>query len=658
MKYYVTTPIYYVNNIATVGTAYTSIACDTVARYHRMRGDDVLFTTGTDEHAVRVLRLAEEKGRGPAGLGRADRRAVQGRLGAGSTSPTTTSSAPASPRQHRAVQAFFQKLYENGDLYLGSYEGWYCVPDETFFTEEDLKDGCCPNPECGKPVEWVSEPAYFFRLSKYQEPLLQYIEDHPGWLLPEFRKNEVVSFIQGGLRDVCVTPPLDLGHSAAAPSIPNSEGLVVYVWADALVNYLTCAGYPDDQAKFEKYWPADVHLMAKEIFTRFHATMWPAMLMSAGLPLPKQIGAHGYWTVGGEKISKSRSEKPPRPEAVLKAIATATGEERAADALRYYELREMTFGQDADFSVEALLRRYNDDLGNDLGNLLHRVLTMIGRYREGVLPDPCPPEAIILEAATGAAQEWEKATDTLHFSDGLKAIWGFLGVANRYVDQQAPWSLAKAGDQAGLDRVLYASAEALRIAAVLIAPVMPNTASDIEKQLGLRTGRAPGTRRRSGASCRRARPSGSRSPCSPSWNPRSLGTPASRGLSAKEKHVTESAKPAPEAKPLVSIKDFMNFDLRVAEILTAEPVPGADKLLKLTVDIGTEQRTLVAGIALAYKPEDLPGKKIVIITNLEPATIRGVKSEGMLLAGSVPGDDTTVALLTPEKPLPNGAKVK
>ena len=439
--------------------------------------------------------------------------------------------------------------------------------------------------------------------------------------------------------------------------MPNAEGLVVYVWADALVNYLTCAGYPDDQAKFEKFWPADVHLMAKDIFTRFHATSWPAMLMSAGLPLPKRMGAHGYWMVGGEKISKSRSEKPPRPEAVLKAVRTATGctEARAADALRYYELREMMFGQDADFSVEGLLRRYHDDLGNDLGNLLNRVLAMIGRYRDGVIPAPCAPETELLEAATAAAQEWEKVTETFDFSTGLKAIWSFLGVANRYVDQQAPWALAKAGDQVNLDRVLYASAEALRMAAVLIAPVMPSTADAIEKQLGLTNWRRTWEQATQWGLLPAGTSIGQPEPMFPKLEPEK-SKPA-----AKERTVTESAKPAPaapEAKPLVSIKDFMNFELRVAEILTAERVPGADKLLKLTVDIGTEQRTLVAGIALAYKPEDLPGKKIVIIINLEPATIRGVKSEGMLLAGSIPGDDSTVALLTPEKPLPNGAKVK
>lgn len=656
MKYYVTTPIYYVNNIATVGTAYSTIACDVLARYHRMRGDEVLFTTGTDEHAVRVLRLAEEAGKTPqewidpiVAQFREDWRLLN--ISYDDFIRTTE------PRQYRAVQRFFETIYEHGDLYLGSYEGWYCVPDETFFAESELVEGRCPNPECGRPVEWVSEPAYFFRLSKYQDQLLAYIEQHPGFLLPEFRKNEVLSFIRGGLRDVCVTRRAAWGIPLPS-SLPSSEGLVIYVWADALVNYLTCAGYPDDQEKLAKFWPADLHVMAKDIFTRFHATLWPTMLMSAGLPLPRQIAAHGWWTVGGEKISKSRSAKPPRPQAVLAEVVANTGcaQERAVDALRYYELREMTFGQDADFSLEALLRRYADDLGNDLGNLLHRVLAMLGKYRQGKLPPPGAPEPVLMEAARGAAEGWEQALQTVQFSDGLKAIWAFLAVANRYVDQQAPWSLAKQGDQAALDRALYASAEALRIAAVLIAPVMPSTADEIERQLGLtewpraweqatQWGLLPGGQQ-----------IGKASPLFPKLEPAKTVAAQESGKALPPRPETQASRP--EERKMVSFKDFQNLELRVAEILTAEPVPGANKLLKLTVDIGAEQRTLVAGIALAYKPEDLIGKKIVVVCNLEPATIRGVRSEGMLLAGSVSGDDTSIALVTPEKALPNGAVVK
>jgi methionyl-tRNA synthetase len=647
VKYYVSTPIYYVNAEPTVGNAYSTIVCDALARYHRLRGDEVLFTTGTDEHAVRVLRLAEEKGIAPKAY--ADQLAAEfrkewQRLNIAYDDFIRTTE----PRQYRSVQAFFEAMYRNGDLSLGAYEGWYCVPDETFFAETELIDGRCPNPECGRPVEWVSEPAYFFRFSAYGDRLLKQIEANPEWLIPEFRKNEVVSFIKGGLRDVCVTRRSTWGIPLP-PSIPDSEGLVVYVWADALINYVTCAGYPDDEGKFAKFWPADLHVMAKDIFTRFHATMWPAMLMSAGLAVPKQVAAHGFWTVGGEKISKSRSEKPPRPEPVLRKVMAETGctEVRAADALRYYELREMTFGQDGDFSVEGLLRRYADDLGNDLGNLLHRVLTMIGRYRKGVLPAACPPEEELLSAARAAAEGWEAALKDLQFAEGLRGIWAFLGVANRYVDHQAPWSLAKAGDQQALDRVLYAAAEAIRIAAVLIAPTMPNTADEIERQLGL-TG---WKRTWSQATEWGLLPSGGK-----------IGEPAPLFPKLEPTKAAptrpETRTPKPEERPMVSMKEFQNLELRTARVLTAEAVPGASKLLKLTVDLGTEQRTIVAGIALSYKPEELVGKQIVIVANLEPATIRGVRSEGMLLAGSVEGDDTSITLVTPERSLPNGAKVR
>ncbi len=647
MKFYVTTPIYYVNDVPTVGTAYTTIACDTLARYHRLRGDEVLFTTGTDEHAVRVLRLAEQAGVDPKAY--ADRIAAQfvedwRRLNVAYDDFIRTTE----PRQFHAVQRFFETIHQKGDLYPGSYEGWYCVPDETFFAETDLIDGRCPNPECGRPVEWVSEPAYFFRFSAYSDRLLQHIETNPNWLIPEFRKNEVVSFIRGGLRDVCITRRAAWGIPLPA-SIPHSEGLVIYVWADALVNYLTCAGYPDDTESFTKFWPADLHMMAKDIFTRFHATLWPAMLMSAGLPLPRQMAAHGYWTSAGEKISKSRSVRPPRPESVLERVMAETGctQERAVDALRYYELREMTFGQDGDFVVEGLLRRYADDLANDLGNLLNRVLPMIARYREGRLPAVSPPEAALQAAARAAVQGWETALETLDFSAGLRAIWSFLAEANRFVDHQAPWSLAKQGEQAALDRVLYRAAEAIRIAAVLISPVMPNTADEIERQLGL----AGWQRRWEQASQWGLLPAGQLIGEAAPIFPR----PESRRAGRRSATAEVQEKPMPTE--IISIREFQQLDLRVGEVVAAEKVAGADKLLKLSVDIGGEVRTMVAGIALSYQPQELVGKKVVVVANLEPATIRGVRSEGMLLAGWVKGDDRSITLVTPERPLPTGAKV-
>jgi methionyl-tRNA synthetase len=620
-----------------------------LARYHRLRGDEVLFSTGTDEHAVRVLRLAQEAGLDPNTY--VDQMAARfveewRRLDIAYDDFIRTTE----PRQRRAVQHLLDKIHENGDLYLGSYEGWYCVPDETFLAETDLIGGRCPNPECGRPVEWVSEPAYFFRFSRYADRLLQHIEANPTFLVPDFRRNEAISFIKGGLRDVSVTRRSTWGIPLP-PSIPNSEGLVIYVWADALINYITCAGYPDDTEKFARFWPADLHIMAKDIFTRFHATMWPAMLMSAELELPKQVAAHGFWTMGGEKISKSRSVQPPRPEPVLRRVVADTGctQGRAVDALRYYELREMTFGQDGEFSVEALLRRYQDDLGNDLGNLLHRVLTMIGRYRKGTLPRPCPPEPELAEAAQAAAEGWESALTTLQFSDGLKAIWAFLATANRYVDHQAPWSLAKAGEQDALDRVLYSAAEAVRIAAVLVAPTMPGVADDIEAQLGLADWERTWVQATQWGLLPEGLRIGEPAPLFPRLDARAPAAP-------KPKTGEKPMEKQPE-KALVSIKEFQKIDLRIGEVLTAESVPGADKLLKLTVDIGGEVRTMVAGIALSYRPEELSGKRVVVVANLEPATIRGVRSEGMVLAGWVKGDDQSITLISPERPLPQGSKV-
>ncbi len=650
MKFYVTTPIYYVNDVPTVGHAYTTVACDVLARYHRLRGDDVLFTTGTDENAQKNVEAAEAQGVEPKRF--VDRMADRFRQEwRGLDISYDDFIRTTEERQRRAVQAFIEALHRSGDLYVGTYEGWYCVSDETYFREEELVEGRCPNPECGKKVEWMSEPAHFFRLSKYERALLDQIEQDPRWLLPEFRKNEVVSFIRGGLRDVCISRHADWGIPMPS-SVPDSEGVVIYVWTDALVNYLTCAGYPDDGDRFARYWPADVHVMAKDIFVRFHATLWPAMLMSAGLPLPRRIVAHGWWTQGGEKISKSRGGSVPRPGPVLDMLMEETGcsRSRAVDALRYYMLRQVPFGQDGEFTGEALLVRYTDDLANDLGNLLHRVLPMIQRYRDGRLPQPCPPDPDLHPAAQAAAARWEAAAETLDFRSGLEAIWEFLGTANRYVDQKAPWSLAKSGDEGALDRVLYSAAEAIRIAACLVSPVMPDTAAEIERQLGL-------------GAWERSWQQASEWGLLPGGSEAGQPEPLFPQLEAAKPKASAGEQAAPKSsgstkeQVMVSFKEFQKLDLRVGEIVSAERVPNADKLLKLSVDVGDETRTMVAGIALSYKPEELVGRSVVVVANLEPATIRGVRSEGMILAGWVEGDDESISIVAPDRPVPKGSVV-
>jgi methionyl-tRNA synthetase len=650
VKFYVTTPISYVNDLPTVGHAYTTVACDVLARYHRLRGDDVLFTTGTDENAEKNVRAAEAQGIDSKRFvdKMADRFRQEWRgLGISYDDFIRTTE----PRQQEAVQAFFDTIYESGDLYLDEYEGWYCVSDETYFREEELIEGRCPNPECGKKVEWMSEPAHFFRLSKYEGALLDQIEKDPGWLLPEFRKNEVVNFIRGGLRDVCISRQSDWGIPLPA-SIPDSEGHVIYVWADALVNYLTCAGYPADAERFERYWPADVHVMAKDIFVRFHATLWPAMLMSAGLSLPTRIVAHGWWTQGGEKISKSRGGTVPRPGPVLDMLMEETGcsRPRAVDALRYYMLRQVPFGQDGEFTGEALLVRYADDLANDLGNLLHRVLPMVHRYRQGRIPATSEAEPELHEAAKTAVRGWEKAVSTLDFRGGLEATWEFLRAANRYVDQKAPWSLAKSDDEKALDRVLYSAAEAIRVAACLVAPVMPDAAAEIERQLGL-------------GAWERSWQQASEWGLLPGGSEAGQPKPLFPQLEAAKPAVSAGEQAAPkgrgstEEQVMISFKEFQKLDLRVGEIVSAERVPNADKLLKLSVDVGDETRTMVAGIALSYKPEELVGRSVVVVANLEPATIRGVRSEGMILAGWVEGDDESISIVAPDRPVPKGSVV-
>jgi methionyl-tRNA synthetase len=482
-KFYLTTPIYYVNDAPHIGTAYCTIAADTIARYQRLKGNKVLFSTGVDENGLKIVDAAQKQGQASqpyvdkmAGVFEQTWRKLNISF---DRFIRTTEEA-----HRRAVQEMMRLLYAKGDIYQDTYEGWYCLSDETFFRESELVEGRCPNPECRREMEWLREKGYFFRLSKYAEPLLQYIEAHPDFLQPDFRKNEVVAFIKGGLKDICFSRFANWGIPLPS-ELPDAEGMVVYVWPDALVNYLTIAGYPDDKAKMAEFWPADMHLVGKDIFVRFHATLWPAMLLAAGLPLPKTMFAHGFLTVGGEKISKSKGNKVD-PLAVVEQIQTISGcrPEMALDALRYFLLREVTFGLDGEWSVDAIIGRFNADLANDLGNLLNRLLPLIIRHNEGKIPAPAEDEAVTA-AAKEAIAGWEAGMEKYDFSAALRSVWGYLSFLNRWIDGQAPWSLAKQGKKAEVDKVFYCLAEALRIVTVLITPVMPNAAAAIQKQLGL-----------------------------------------------------------------------------------------------------------------------------------------------------------------------------
>jgi methionyl-tRNA synthetase len=471
-KFYVTTPIYYVNDVPHLGHAYTTIAADVLARYRRLEGYDVFFLTGTDEHGQKVEQAAGMRGETPLAL--ADRMAGRFKGLWRKLNISNDDFIRTTERRHiRASQALFQTLYEKGDIYKGEYEDWYCTPCETYWTQTQFERGKnCPS--CGRPTQKLKEESYFFRLSKYQQPLLDYIEAHPDFILPLSRRNEVLSFIQGGLKDLSVTrTSFNWGVS-----VPVDDKHIIYVWLDALTNYLTAAGYPDDMERFNRLWPADVHLLAKDIL-RFHAVYWPAFLMSAGLPPPRRVVVHGWWTVEGQKMSKSLGNVVD-PEHLIPVFGV--------DVLRYFILREVPFGNDGDFSDHALRLRNNSDLANDLGNLLQRSLAMVSKYYQGIVPRPGPEQAADIALAEGAHKlvaGVDALLDKLAFSKLLRNIWEYIAQVNRYIGDQAPWELHKTGQQERLGRVLYTLLEALRIIALLIYPYMPSTAERMWRQLGI-----------------------------------------------------------------------------------------------------------------------------------------------------------------------------
>ena len=650
--FYITTAIYYVNDIPHIGSASEAIAADVVARYQRARGRKVIFSTGTDENAIKVAEVAAAKGISA-------QQYVDGMVPVWSDTwramhiQSDEWIRTTEPRHRAVVEAVFARMLETGDIYKDLYKGWYCVSDETFFRESEVKDGLCPNAECRKPVRWVEEENYFFRLSAYEDRLLEYIEANPDCMAPEFRKNEVVSFIKAGLRDACVTRKA-YGWGIGVPGDPEQ---VIYVWFDALLNYLTVAGYLSDDAKFAETWPADVQLVGKDIFVRFHCTLWPAMLMSLGLDIPKLIHGHGFWTVEGQKMGKSLGNAIA-PVKVSEDLAAMSGADLdiAVDAIRYFVLREVSYGLDGDFSVGGLIGRFNSDLANDLGNLLNRTLPLLQRHRDGVVPKAESDDhdsKVIRELLSATADEVAAYLDKLQFSEALASIWTLIGRANKYMEDQAPWKLAKDESCAArLDTVLYTTLEVVRSVAIMVQPFMPSVAEVIWGQLGI-------PEPLSAQSWQSAGTWGLLKPGTQAREPKPIfpridtkRTPAETSPAKEEKKVEE--KPV-EQTPVVSFQEFKKLDLRVGKIVEAARVPGADKLLQLKVDIGTEVRQIVAGVAMWYATDDLVGKEIVIVANLAPAVIRGVESRGMLLAASDP--DGAAVILNPDKEVPPGSPV-
>lgn len=647
--YYITTPIYYPSDNLHIGHAYCTTIADSLARFHRAKGEDVFFLTGSDEHGLKIQRKANEQGITPIQYVDkiiANFKLLWKRLNISNNDFIRTSEE----RHHKVVQQVLQKIYEQGDIYKKNYEGLYCVPCESYWLERQLVDGKCP--DCGRPVEKMSEESYFFKLSKYQDRLLEYIESHPDFIQPVSRRNEMINFIKQGLEDLCITrTTFDWGIP-----VPFDKKHVVYVWFDALLNYFTGIGYGSDPEKFQKYWPASLHLVGKEI-VRFHTIIWPIMLMAMGQPLPEKVYGHGWLVVEGDKMSKSKGN-------VIDPLGLI--DEFGADAIRYFLLREINLGSDGNFSRDALINRINADLANDLGNLLHRTVSMIEKYHGGIVANAGVNEAIDAELQSlvkSTVEQYIKDMDNMEINSAIKGVWALISRANKYIDETAPWILAKDETKAArLQTVMYNLAETLRIVAILIAAFIPCTSPKIYTQLGLNVpeeflladavwgGIADGTKVQKGE------------PLYPRIEVTEDGATIIGGKRFEHKPepaaVKAEVKPAAkteEIKPEITIDDFGKLDLRVAQIVAAERVPKTDKLMKLQVKIGEEERTIVSGIAQHYEAEQLIGRNVIVIANLKPAKLRGIESRGMLLAAS---DGNGNLVLADAPGIASGSRVK
>jgi methionyl-tRNA synthetase len=659
-RFYVTTPIYYLNAAPHVGHAYSTIVADALARYHRMRGHDTWFLTGTDEHGQKIQQAAEKQGRSPQAHVDAlaeEFRQLWPRLNVEPDDFIRTTDA----RHVARVQELWRRVAASGDIYLGHYEGWYCVSDEAFYTEKELTDG---TDEVGKPVklspskrpvEWVREEGYFFRLSRYQERLLKFYEENPSFVQPEGRFNEVKRFVEAGLTDLSVSRS---SFSWGIP-VPGDPKHVVYVWFDALTNYWSALGGDDDPR--QRFWPCDVHIVGKEI-SRFHAVYWPAFLMAAGLPLPRQVYAHGWLTVNGEKMSKSANN-------FLSPLPIAETEGIGPDALRYYLLRAVALGQDGDFSHKDLLARINSELGNDLGNLLNRTLGLCSKAGLTEVPPFAPGgelEAALRGDAEAAARKAAEAMDAVAPHRALEAIWAFCRAANVYVDKAAPWKAQKDGDTGRLAVILGTLLSACRALALLIGPFLPQKAAEMRVQLGM----AP------------FQPQLDLDQWPLAWSHLQGTLGEARPLfprldEPRQKQILEALVPRPiqetppveeqkteppksetsPALPPIDYEKFSEVDLRVGLVVSAERIPRKDKLLDLRVDVGEEQpRRIVAGLALSFQPETLVGRRVIVVANLAPRDFgKGLVSHGMLLAA---GPSEALSLVSVDEKVAPGTRVK